>query len=262
MTKTLLISLIAVALSMLACETSEEGCLDIRAANFDVHAVNACDSCCVLPVARLDVDLSYDTLTFRFGTEYQLIDTEDTIRILSFSLPFSEFAFNSSSSRYQVKDTMLNVVPQTLDDYFIIESSAVETIGFTDFVDNINSVDCTVGYDKAKLASLQPFIDLHPTIRALEVTSRFYDDSLDVFFAAELSIEIADSVRLLRIPDIDNSSIQLEYEEPIELALGLPWTVPMNIDLRQMLVGIDPLQTNEMMAETIGANLSASISSN
>lgn len=247
---------------MLACETSEEGCLDIGAANFNVHAVNACDSCCVLPVARLDVDLLYDTLNFRFGTDYPLSHTDDTVRILSFSLPFSDFTFNSPSTQYRVKDTMLNVTPQTLDDYFIIESSAVETIGFTDFVDNINSVDCTVGYEKAKLETLQPFIDLHPTIRALEVTSRFYDDSLDVFFVADLAIEIADSVRSLQIVSIDNSRIQLQYEEPIEPALGLPWTIPLSIDLRQMLIGIDSLQTNEMMAETIGANISASISSN
>lgn len=261
MNKVLFLSLIGIMFLIVACESTEEGCLDIRSANFDVNAVMACDSCCVLPTARLDVDLVFDTFDFNFGTQYQL-SNGDTFRLRSLRLPFSDFTFRNAIESYQVQDTMLNVEPRTTDDYFIVESSSIATIGFTDFVDRIDSVDCIVGYDRDDLESLQPFIDLHPTVRALEVINRFYVDSTDIYFQAEMSVEIADSVRQLQISNIKNPNLLLAYEVPIEPVLGLPWAVPIVVDVNKMMVGIDSTQTNEMMAETIGCNISAAISSN
>ena len=247
---------------MLACQENERGCLDIRSANFNVSAVTECDSCCVFPQARLDVDLVFDTLPFSFNAQYPINDGVDTVRVTLFRLAFSDFFFSNANNTFEVLDTMLNEQPTSKDDFFIVESSSLEPIGFTDFVDDINTVDFIVGYDQPRLESLQPFIDLHPTIRALEVINRFYVDTTDTYFMAELNVEIADSLRRLQVRTIQNQEMRLEYDEPIVLALGIPWNVPMNIDLNIMLDGIKPEQTNELMAETIGQNISAAITGN
>ena len=254
--------MLGIILLILACEENEDGCLDLRAANFNVNAVTSCDSCCVFPQARLDIDLIFDTLSFNFGTAYPINQGVDTIRMTAFRLPFSDFVFSNSTTSYQALDTMLNVRPTNKDDFLIIESTSIEPIGFTDFVDVIEAVDFIVGYDRPRLEGLQPFIELHPTIRALEVINRFYVDTTDTYFMAELSVEIGDSLRRLQVSMIQNQSLRIDYEEPIELSLGLPWNVPVNLDVNVMLDGIKPEQTNELMAATIGDNISAAITGN
>ena len=247
---------------MLACEENEDGCLDVRSTNFNVNAVTACDSCCILPIARLDVNLNFDTLPFRFGAIYGINGGEDSVQVITFRLPFSDFTFSNSTTAYEVLDTMLNVQPVHKDDFLIVESTSLRTIGFTDFIDTVTTVDFTVGYDRPALEALQPFIDLSPTIRALEVINRFYVDSTDTYFMAELSVDIGDSLRRLQVPLIQDPILRLEYDDPIELALGISWNVPMNIDVSMMLEGIEPEQSNELIVETIGNNISAAITGN
>jgi len=235
--------------------------LDKRAANFDVHAVNSCDSCCIFPKALLKTNFSFDTLeSFSFGAEYTINEDRDTIRLFSIRLPFSDFTFSNSSKSLTVLDTMRNVVPRTKDDFLLVESSDVTNIGFTDFTDSIKTVDFTIGFDKEQFRSLEPHIDLHPSIRALETIGRFYDDSLDVYAMAELSLLIGDSTRQLLVLDIADPKKQINYEPSIEPMEGFPWNIPIDIDIKQMLVGIDSSQPNEVMAQTIGLNISAAIS--
>ena len=82
------------------------------------------------------------------------------------------------------------------------------------------------------------------------------------YFMAELAVEIGDSLRRLQVSMIQNQSLRIDYEEPIELSLGLPWNVPVNLDVNVMLDGIKPEQTNELMSATIGDNISAAITGN
>ncbi|RMG77329.1 MAG: hypothetical protein D6714_19960, partial [Bacteroidetes bacterium] len=63
---------------MAGCSEPREGCLDVRAVNFDVRADNACPDCCVFPTLKLTFIHQYippsnpDTiLTFKYGVPYE-----------------------------------------------------------------------------------------------------------------------------------------------------------------------------------------------
>ena len=70
------------------CEESEPGCLDKNAENFDVQAIDACDTCCILPQVRLDMDLMFDTLPVSLGVDYAF--GADTVSQLYLHLHLSE----------------------------------------------------------------------------------------------------------------------------------------------------------------------------
>jgi hypothetical protein len=88
-----------------ACFETTEGCLDIRAANYDVTADDACPDCCTFPVIDINPTYIWDTLSFSLNTKYPL-SGDDSIIVRSAHQIISQFDIVSTQSvSYQSIDT-------------------------------------------------------------------------------------------------------------------------------------------------------------
>lgn len=239
-------------LQLFACEESVEGCLDKRAANFDVDAVTACDSCCILPTASLDLSLMFDTLDFFLSKDYPL-GIDDTIQLKSFKLAFSEFTFYGLNDPYFLEDTIRNYQPQNRDDYLVLETSTKKTIGHADFLVDVDSFQCRIGLDTIHLNTLKPYIVLNGSSQLVSVIGKMYNDTLDYFKIAEMELEIADSVRQIEVRSVEPAF--RTFSADVALTIGQSWSVPLYFDVQKALKGISPDQSNEVLSETIGQNI-------
>lgn len=246
----------ALVLLLFSCEESVDGCLDIRASNFDVMAVTACDSCCTFPTGSLDIDFRFDTLPLSFNNDFLL--GEDSIQLRSLELPFSQFSLMRLGETFNFIDTILRFTPTMRDDYVLIERANSQTIGRTDFVTQIDSINARVGLDIDELDMLRPFIDVSNGNNVNFLISNMYVDSLDIFVQARMEVEIADSVRSLEILSISNPTIA--FADTVNIMQGQNWSIDWDLDVKVLLQGISPNDTNESMAEKISQNIAESIS--
>ncbi len=249
------ISLAVLVMTLLSCEESVDGCLDIRATNFDVSAVTSCESCCAFPAGSLDLDFKFDTLDLSFNTDYPL--GLDTIQLNSIELPFSKFKLLGSGQEFSFIDSILRFSPRMRDDYVLIERVA-QDIGHTDYVALIDSIECLVGIDVAELNQLRPFIDISSGNNVNLLISNLYDESQDLFVQARMEVEIADSVRFIEIQSIANPMIA--FSDTIDILQGRNWRIDWELDVKKMLEGISPEDTNEQIGEIISQNLTQAIS--
>ena len=250
-----LLSIAVLVTILLSCEESVDGCLDIRATNFDVAAVTACDSCCTLPTGSLDLVFKFDTLNLSFNTDYPL--GVDTIQLNSIELPFSQFRLLRLGAEFNFIDSILRFSPRMRDDYILVERVA-QSIGHTDFVTLIDSIECRVGIDVDEINQLRPFIDVSSGNNVNLLIANLYDDALDSFIQARMEVQIADSIRAIEIQSIANPTIA--FADTVDIVQGQNWTIDWELDVKKMLDGISPENTNEEIGEIISQNLAESIS--
>lgn len=240
-----------------SCDSREPGCLNIESENYDVNAVSECDSCCVFPLTTLSVGFEYDTFDFSF------IDTfpyqgMDSVRISYLQLPFSEFLFIDGAQAYTMSDSIRGEVPKVVDDFLVIESTnRSEPIGRSAFATRLDSMAFRLGMDPEVTLGLKPFEDVSVASQFIATIEDMYVDSSETLVQARLSLSFGDSVRQLEIMEIIDPVVVLPLDFDIEP--GFPWSVGINVDMRTLIEGISPSDTNEMMAATIGQNLSAAI---
>lgn len=255
--KSILVILASILL-IWSCETREPGCLDILAENYDVNAITECDSCCLSPSSSLRIGFFYeeDTVAFTFGTKFPF--GTDSIEVDFLQIPFSEFSFIADGEPFPLEDTIRGVTPRVNDDFLILESTdRVEAIGRSNFIINVDSVEFRVGLDPVRTLSLRPFEDITAASNFIDVIEDMYVDSTSTLVQARVRVTIADSTRMLEIMNIGNPEITINSN--LLLQRGMPWTVEILMDVRQLLEGINPSDTNEVMAATIGENISSAI---
>ena len=114
-----------------------------------------------------------------------------------------------------------------------------------------------VGLDPSATLSLRPFEDITAASNFIDVIEDMYVDSSATLVQARARITIADSTRVLEIMDIGDP--QLSISTNLMLVRGMPWTVEILMDVRKLVEGISADDTNEVMAATIGRNISAAI---
>lgn len=252
---------ILLLLSSQGCEESVDGCLQRNAANFDVTAVTACEDCCVLPVVSLDVELAYDTLRLAYGTEYPLND-QDTVTVLSFELPLTNFGFINNGVVTEVVDTLVDFVPRKRDDYVTVSQSTRFEIGHADFDVDFDSFSCILGYDQSELETLKPYVDINPNNKVVQFVRNFHNDTIDSYSQLNMLIEMEDSIRTIQVAELADVVKVIELEERLVASQGINWQVDMRIDLKQVLSGVTPSLSNEDIALLIGNNLSSSVTGN
>lgn len=248
-------------IALFSCDTREPGCLDITAENYDPQAINECDSCCLAPAISLRVNNFYienqDTFSFAFNRLMPYVGT-DSIVINSLTLPFSDFRFHSDGETYLSIDTIRRRTPRVIDDFITLTStSRSQPLGRSDFVTNLDGYSMRVGLDENEVNALMPFATISSDARFLDVMDDMYVDSTSTLVQARMRLTIKDSTRVLDILEIADPLITIETDT--EITLGFPWVVSFDMNLRQMIEGINADDTNEVMAETIGRNISASI---
>lgn len=237
-----------------SCEESVQGCLDLRAGNYDVRAVSSCEDCCVYPIISLDVDfVDQDTVSFSFGTKYELGD--DSISITDFFLAFSEFEFYENGTQYQALDS-LPEMPELKDDYLFIEdNSSRKSIGESKFLITLDSVSMRIGYDIASIRRLGDPSTITDDTKLSTMLGRLYVDTTETYLQAKMSLEIGDSLRLLDFQEIPKP--RLGFPEMQELSVGEAWSVELKMNMLKLLEGIKAADTNEELQDKISNNISA-----
>jgi len=255
----ILVYLLLVLVALGSCDSREEGCLDTLSTNFDVDAVAECDSCCVYPTVSLSLNYDYDTIeNFVFRTLYPYVG-EDSIRIVSLQLPFSEIIYYSEGQAIHVIDTIRGQSSRIYDDFLVItQSQRTNDFGSTITVGPVDSINLRMGLDENFALGLRPYEDVEINSRFIEVIEDMYVDSISTLFQARIAVEIGDSLRSLEIKEIVEPELSLQVEDT-SLLPGIPWTIGLTMDLRVLIDGISKEDTNEMMEKTIAQNISASI---
>lgn len=243
---------------LFSCENSDPGCLDLNAENFDVFAVSECDSCCVYPDGNINLAFRYDTMSFSFNTEFAYGDS-DTIMVSDFQLPISQFSFYADGKILKVRDTLRGQSPRIYDDYILKKKSSADiAIGKTSFVEEIDSVSFVIGLDESMTLGLRPYEDVDQNSNFIKIIDEMYVDTIEELFQARISLTINDSLKELELKHIEEPSLVFEISETV--SPGIEWTFPLNIDMRKVIDGIHPDDTNEVMATTISKNISQSFS--
>ncbi len=155
------LTLVAGLLLLTGCVTRERGCLDIAASNFDLDADQACDDCCVYPVATLTLTQQYDGFNFRISdTLYDTNGSPYKIRDMKYIL--SSWSWTDDHQRYTVDSVGFTcatgevVIPS---DILLIDTRQfVYTIGSFRLFPEIDSVFLTIGFPQA-LECVDPFND-------------------------------------------------------------------------------------------------------
>lgn len=247
-----------ISIILYSCETSETGCLDLKAENYNVFAVSECDSCCVYPPVKLNTRFRYDTIDqITFGALYPYI-AEDSIRINDIEISFSNFQFTSGATSYKVLDSIPGQEPKIYDDFLVIKKASRNVeIGKTDFVDAIDEVSFFIGLDKTLAKGLKPYEEVNTNTNFIEVIEDMYVDTTATLLQARITLVYKDTFDLT-ITEIENQEITLFLDT--ELRSGIPWEVPIDIDIRKMIDGISASDTPEVMEQTIGQNISESVS--
>ncbi len=246
-------------LAFYSCESTDPGCLELNASNYDPFAVTECDSCCVYPGVSLNAVYSYDLIQpITFNRLYPFTE-DDSVAIRELNLVFSEFVFYNDGEEYRIIDTLQGERPRLYDDYLTIEKAGRNRIiGQTDYVVTFDSVSFQVGFDKAAILALRPYEDLDQNSGLTQVLEKMYVDSTELLLHGRSIIQTNDSIRVLPIAEIGNQEVG--FSADIELRPGIAWELPILINTRKVLEGIDVDGTNEMIAQTIGQNISNSIS--
>jgi len=253
-----LVLAVSLILIVYSCETSEPGCLDIIAENYDVFAVTECDSCCQYPSVTLSTQFRFDSIELlTFTTRYKYTET-DTIAVRDIQLTFSEFSFYEQGSELKIIDTIRNESPRIYDDFVLIEkASKSRVVGKTNFLKVIDSVRVHTGLSPSSLAQLDPYDRVVNDSRFTALYNKMYVDSIDQLFQFRMDLEIGDSIREIEIKELPFTSVGWEISE--ELKPGNSWSIPIYIDIRKLIDGISSEDSNEMISTTISENLPASI---
>lgn len=247
---------------LFSCENSDPGCLDLNAENFDVFAVSECDSCCVYPAGNINLAFRYmhpDTdSSFTFNTKFPYVGT-DSIVVSDFQLPLSQFTFFSDQTSYKIRDTIRGQSPRIYDDYVLKERSSADIeIGKTSFVTELNSVSFSLGLEKDFVLGLRPFEDVEQKTNFINVIDDMYVDTISRLFQARIDLIVgeSDSLRKLELTEILDPD--LIFPISVSMRPGIKWTFGLDIDMKTIVDGIRPEDTNEMMAATISRNISKS----
>lgn len=92
------------AMIFCACNSKEEGCLDIRAKNFDFSADKPCDDCCTYPSLVLSVSHTWeDSIAFRNNSVFQT-PASDTFKVLRLEYFVSGFQLIDVNEKLNLVD--------------------------------------------------------------------------------------------------------------------------------------------------------------
>ena len=250
---TLLLSLVLMLFS--ACEESRTACLDFFAENYDLGAVEACDSCCAYPSFTFTSNTVFDTFNFSYN-RFQALPGGDSIAIQDFELGFFNIQFVAL-------DTSYNVINYATEDRSLVDNvrlynsraSSTLNIGETNFSNDLSSIKLRLGIEIEDVPQLTNLIS---SSNWNLLQDSMYVDSIPLFNTFKMTYLLNDSIPHSISSDkvIDNLSWDLiKFVSP-----GQDWSLNMTLDFNMILKDINADLTESEVKEIIEENLSSLIS--
>jgi len=133
-----------------SCYEPIEGCLDINSENYEVSADRACDSCCVFPDFKLNIDQVFNAEDFSLG-DTLINDIGVTFKITDYLMIFSSFSLTSVDNIFTVIDSTRVPCNSSVDNYEVNDlvsirsSTSLLTVGKWMQAGAINNISFLLG---------------------------------------------------------------------------------------------------------------------
>lgn len=247
------------------CLQPTEGCLDVKATNFDVTAGKACDKICTCTYPSLIISTNYvsGTSNFNYNTTY-INDQGDSFRIVSAQMYLSDFQLvNDKNVTIRTTDSVsLTRVTDTikaLNNYALVGKSVGFdfTIGTFNSADNFTKIKFRVGLDDVALKTIPSKM---PTTHPLSTKAdSMYISSASQYifnkFVIAKGVNFKDTLRLNITTPKD-----LEFVKALSFPLGFNASIPLTINYLQFFKGVNFSDDVNIIMQKIVDNTSSAIS--
>ena len=252
-------------LIMAACNTPEEGCLDIRASNFDFDGDKECDDCCTYPKLVLSVSHQWGTeKPYRKDSVY-ISSLGDTFKVKDVRYFISNVVLQDADNvPYEVEET-LDI--SCLENGVSIDKEIVEDISIV----NISSPYSTIGSFKQDGPIISGSIKLGLSEDVLCVESdelatgdlsdesRLYRKSTQNLHILRWIIERDTSTAVLDTIWVDHPALEFNFNVNKEFRTGFNDSLFFNMRYDSWLDGINlKTMSNAEIASGIKHNLANS----
>ena len=258
----LTVALLFLTLIFQNCQAPTEGCLDLRATNFDVTASKACEkACCTYPSLVIAANYKVDTFGFYFDSTY--VDaTNQKFRIVSAQMYLSGFQLVDATAKvYQTIDSFsLRRATDTinaLNDYALVGKN----VGFNFTIGAFSSTG--VAFTKLKFrlgldeGATKAIPTKMPTAHPLSIKAdSMYISSKNQYiftkFVIAKGIDFKEIVRL----DITTPK-DIEIVKNLSFTEGSDAKIPLTINYLNFFKGVDFSKTQQEIQDKVVLNINS-----
>ena len=230
MGRLILVSSLFVALVFVACQETEEGCLDLLSNNFNFEAVSECDSCCVYPDVTLNFRVDYDTVLSRGLLDTFPLDNLDSLFLHDIQLAMGGFTFGSPDGPFRILDSLQVGDTFIKDDFVLAEVQIPYNIGEVRFAGQVDMINFSVGIDASEVASFGNLDNINQDSRLDNLLDSMYVADREEVALLRMNLQLKDSIRQLIISAPD----ALDFSFPLDrfTELGEDFSFNLRIDLK------------------------------
>ena len=252
-------SILSLLTIFMACEESQEGCLDLLAENYNFEAVTECEDCCTYPSATLNFSfINTDSLSYSLGDT--LLNVEgDSMILESFKLLFSDFTFKANSQDYTIRDTIEFLDSKVYDDFIYMERESSYSIGATRIQDTINTILFTVGLDEALAESLKPFEDIDQSSQLDLALDSMYVDSIALYRFFQMELQFVQDSSFVKLDFPNSLQDTFQFASSIVVGDGQDWSFNLELDVHALLSDLIREDDNSIIIEKVNNNFRQSI---
>lgn len=242
------ISLSFLLLLLTSCYERQEGCLDIRARNYDFTADDSCDDCCDFPIMKLGVSHMWGDTTLMEDSIY-LNSFNQEIQILKAQFLLSEISLSDGLDSETVSE-MIDVVDingNTLtlpSNFALIDTDLFNySVGSFEKAKDYTRLHMTFGIDG--LFTNDGVVD----------ENGFFDEETLTYTNFKMQYVFNNDTSLYNLIGPSNS-LPLEFDGFFELPIGIDFVIPLSVDYQKLFEGIDfsklgSEETDQMIIDNI-----------
>ena len=250
-----LVFTLVVLIFLFGCYQEQEGCLDVKATNFDVSADLACLDCCEFPELSITFQhraiLGEDTINFSYDSLYfvTVADTNQYFEFDQIRYYISDVSLQTQTGNLQVIDSItlfeynnnadIDGTPY-IDDFILVDRDFPSSydIGTILGTGTVESVNFRLGLsDQIELVDPEQVEGGHPlellTAGALWDGSTGYTSNYITYFPDTLATDS------LIIPITESVEIELVPDEPFVIEEGADLTLVIFIDYMAWFDGVN-----------------------
>ena len=247
------------------CLQPTEGCLDVKATNFDVTASKDCDKNCTCTYPSLIIATNYviGTSSFNFNTTY-VNDVGESFRIVSAQMYLSDFQLvNDKNVAIRTIDSV--TLTRATDSIKVLNNYALvgKNVGFDFTIGTFNSADkftkikFRVGLDDVAAKTIPSKMPLtHPlSIKADSMYITSQNQYIFNKFVIAKGVNFKDTLRLNITTPKD-----LEFVKALSFPLGFNASIPLTINYLQFFNGVNFSADTNLIKQKIVNNTSSAFS--
>lgn len=259
--------LFLLSIILVSCNSKEEGCLDIRASNFDFNADKPCEDCCTYPKLYFRMRHIWDDSTaFRQSQVYTRAGV-DTFKLIDIDYAFSAFLISDIEGLPEsVEETIEiwcnengNIIEKEIvDDVIVINlTNLTYEIGTFRRDELFTTGEMTIGipssYDCAIADSLQSSAPL-----SAQSVIFHPDDMIRVF--ARVVLQKDTSRQVFDTLYIPNKEIQFNFDLNKDFKTGKPDTIYCTVSYQQWFREINiSTDENDLIIQQMSSNMPSGI---